>query len=297
MIKYFDLHCDTLTEMFRTGQDIYKNNLHVSLEQARVFSEYCQVFAVWSDEKLSGEEAYERFFEVLAFAKMSFAANGLQFPSDKFILSVEGGRLLCGDLTRIDRLYKEGVRILTPVWGGVCELGGAHDTQTGLSGFGREVIERCFDLNIVVDLSHASDSTAEDILKAAQRRGKPVIASHSCSRAVCAHTRNLTDDMAVHICKSGGIVAVNFVSPHLGGMRAEDVVSHITHFVNICGTDSVCVGGDFDGTADLPKNLSRLAEIPVLYSLLRENGYSETDAKKIFYTNARNFFQAWLKQN
>ena len=116
---------------------------------------------------LSDDEAYERYNYIFKYVN-EIELCGARFctsSSDYFecaengarlFLAVEGANLLGGDILRLDKLYSDGVRFLTLVWKGTSCIGGAWDTDEGLSSFGREVVKRCSELGIVVDLSHAS---------------------------------------------------------------------------------------------------------------------------------------------
>jgi membrane dipeptidase len=241
--------------------------------------------AFWSDNSLDGDENYRIFRE----AYQNLLPMLGQEERFHAVLAVEGGRLLNNDLSRLDVLRACGVRILTLVWGGLCCMGGAHDTDEGLTDFGRQVVDRCFDLGIVPDLSHASDKMFYETATMAKERGKAIIVSHSCSRAVCDHSRNLTDEMAKITADLGGIIGVNLVIPHLGDDTVEQVCRHITHFASVAGEDHVCLGCDLDGTAHLPQGIKNVGDLTKIADGLRKNSHSEAFIEKVFYTNAQTF--------
>ena len=286
-MKLFDLHCDTLCAVYDRGEGFLHNTCQISLDRAfSVFEEYRQVTAIWSRDDLDGEECHRRFDRV-ADTVLPTAFR----PGFTPILSVEGGKLLCGDISRLDRLFERGVRVFNPVWAGKCCVGGAWDTDDGLTDFGFSVMERCFDLGIIPDVSHASDRTFYQIAEIAERRGGTVIASHSCSRTVFPHRRNLTDDMAHVISQLGGVIGVNLVVPHLGSADASAVLRHIEHFAEIAGADAVCLGCDLDGTDELPDGISGISDLTIIHRLLSDNKYPQGFADNVFYSNARNFFE------
>lgn len=287
-MKLFDLHCDTLSEMLQSSQPLAKNNLHISLEKASCYDTYAQIFAVWSNQRLSDEENYSRFFEIIRNAAPELKAQ------DGFIpyLAVEGGKLLCGDLSRLDVLYKTGIRFLTLVWGDTCCVGGAHNTDEGLTAFGRDVVRRCFELNIIPDISHSSDKSFNDAYEIALEYGKPVIATHSNSRAVCNHRRNLTDDMFRRIVKIGGITGISLCRPHLTEKEncgVDTVTAHIEHYLSLGGEKTVCFGCDFDGIDNPPDSLSGVDDIYKIADRLLVLNYTDSLIKDIFYNNANNF--------
>ena len=97
MIPLFDLHADTLGEMYKKKEALSKNSLHISYEGAKKFKPYVQVMAIWSDFRLSNDEAFESFFGVLNYARLqglSFARKLSEIKDRALILAVEDARLL-----------------------------------------------------------------------------------------------------------------------------------------------------------------------------------------------------------
>jgi membrane dipeptidase len=126
------------------------------------------------------------------------------------LLGVEGGHAIENSLEHLETLYRRGVRYLTLVWNNGNDWAGSSlDARRhgGLSAFGREVVARMNALGMLVDVSHASDNTFWDVVTASTR---PIIASHSCCRALAAHPRNLTDDQLRAVARTGGVVGINF---------------------------------------------------------------------------------------
>ncbi len=300
-LKLFDLHCDTAAELFQSNQSLKSNDKHISLEKASVFHGYRQIMAIWSDNTLNDQAAFERFLEISDFLHMELGQKELSFPlltsGDTLapcgaFLAVEDARLLCDQPERLLVLFKRGVRFLTLVWGGKSRIGGAHDTSIGLTPFGRQVVRDCFALGMIPDISHASIQTAEEVLALAKEYGKPVIASHSDSFSVCPHSRNLTDRQFLSIGASGGIVGICLCPSHLA--RERDTVSvgtvlkHIEHFYALGGEDILALGCDLDGT-DLPKDFSSVADLVLIADEMSKRGYSDKQIEKLFYKNAENF--------
>lgn len=131
------------------------------------------------------------------------------------LLAVEGGHSIANSLAVLRTYYQLGVRYMTLTWansndwaessGDLRQPGSA--THGGLTDFGREVIAEMNRLGMLIDVSHASDQTLEDVLAMSRA---PVLASHSSARALCNSPRNLTDDQLRAIAASGGAVMVNF---------------------------------------------------------------------------------------
>lgn len=287
-MKLFDLHCDTLGEIFRRGEGMFDNSRHIELNKAfSVLESYTQVMAIWSEHYASNDENYSRCLQALDYAEKHIFG----IPNFTPILAVEGGKLLNGDISRLAPLAERGVKIFTLVWKDTCHIGGAYNNREGLSDFGKEVVCRCFELGITPDLSHSNDEICYQAIELAKGAKKPLIASHSCSRGVYDHPRNISDGVAKEVASLGGVIGVNFVSDHLGSREVETVVSHIDRLKNVCGENAVCLGTDFDGTSDdtLPYGIENVGKIGVLYDALVKKYHSEDFADAVFYKNAEHF--------
>ena len=297
-IKVIDLHCDTLTELEKRRCPPNDPSLHITPEKSRSFDKYIQIGAVWTDFDLSDEEAWVRFDRVVdhynsleGVPPILDVAEALDHDR-AVILAVEGARLLAGDIGRLGHLYERGVRILTLGWRGEDCIGGSHDTDAGLTDFGRSVVRRCFELGIVPDVSHASRKMTAEVIALAKESGKAAIASHSDSYSICPHSRNLTDDEFRSIVSVGGIVGISLYPHHLAGETAgvDDVVRHFEHYVSLGGERNVVLGCDFDGIGYAPEGLSDIASLPVLYEALCDR-FGEAQANRVFYENAYDFLK------
>lgn len=286
-MKLFDFHCDTVYEMHKRGLSFDNDKLHIAKEKTRSFKKYVQVFALWTDNTLSDDEAYRNFFDMLPYYE------SISEPNIKKILGVEGSALLGDDINRLNVLYEKGVRVLTLVWRDTCKIGGAYNTDVGLTDFGRKVVLRCFELGIVPDLSHASRKMIKEVLALAKKAGKPVIASHSNSYSMCAHDRNLLDEDFTEICKTGGIVGISLAPQHLCINEKEceisDVIRHIKHYLSLGYGDKVCFGCDFDGVSNLPRNINGVEDLYKIFDALTQNKFTEEQICGFFFDNAANF--------
>lgn len=297
-MNLFDLHCDTPLELYLKNERLENNSLHVSIDKVAAFDRYVQCAAVYSRYEFSDEECFSEFLKIAD--DFSNKANGLIIKDREelrkssgagFILTVEDSRLVSGDISRISVLYDVGVRVATLLWKGFTSVGSSWDSDGSLTYIGREILEGLFDVGIIPDVSHANDTVIKYVLERSKSRNKPVIATHSNSRAVCPHKRNLTDEDARCLARCGGIVGISLYPPHLKGQTAaiSDVVDHIRHYVDLCGTDFVCLGCDFDGIDKTPEGLSNIAKLPLLHNALSRL-YSQDLCDKIFFYNAYNFF-------
>lgn len=314
-LRLFDLHCDTLYECNKQNKSLVSNDLNLSLKRLSEYERFCQVLAMWSDPNDSEDENYRNFFmarELLARQLSEAEKLGISVRlcqdshtlteadssgSMAVMLAVEGGRLLSDDLSRLDSLYEAGVRFLTLVWNKTCKIGGAHDTDEGLTDFGRSVVLRCFELGIIPDVSHASAKMTNEVLEMCEASGKVCVATHSNSYAVRNHRRNLDDASFRRISRLGGIVGVSLAPMHLTNgdkCAIDDIVAHIEHYLSLGGEDTVCLGCDLDGVGHLPEGIENVSDLYKIAEKLAQNNYNEILIDKIFYANARNFISLWL---
>jgi len=137
---------------------------------------------------------------------------------------------------------------------------------------------------MIVDVSHINDEGFWDVL---DHTKPPVIASHSNSRAVCGHPRNMTDEMIVALAENGGVMGMNFAPSFVHPEQAtlKGVVDHIDHIVDLVGPDHVGLGSDFDGIPYTPEGLEDVTRIPYITEELLRRGYGDEDVKKILGGN------------
>lgn len=290
-MRLYDMHADTPYRIFSLDTDFSDSRLHISCDKLKSFSDYRQFFAIWSDYDKDNEEAYNDFFLI----RKRFIENTdkFNFKNMKYCFSVEDARLLNRKAERISTLYEYGVRILTLVWRGNSVIGGAYDTQNGLTDFGKEVVLSCFKLGIVPDVSHASVRTIQEVNLISHKIKKPYIATHSNSYNVHPHKRNLTDSDFLNIMSVGGIVGVCLAPTHLCAEEAHitDVIRHIEHYLSIGGENTVCLGCDFDGIDETPIGISDISMMYTLKNELIRLRYNELLIDKIFYKNANDFVE------
>lgn len=219
-----------------------------------------------------------------------------------YVLSIEGGMPLEGELSTLNMLYRMGLRCIQPTWNVRNLLGeGVRERHhgTGLSKFGMQVIEEAQNLGMIVDVSHLSGPGVDDILSIARQ---PIIASHSNVAALFNHPRNLTDERIVAIARTGGVVGVHFAPAyvHPESNSVHKLVDHIEYIVNLVGIDHVGIGPDFvksDGPRPAREalyggvhsrfidNLEEIDELPTLTSALLERGYLPEQIFKIYGLN------------
>lgn len=294
MIPLFDLHCDTLLELFYNNLIFDNKILHINSNDFVNFSPYIQVLSIWSDNKLDNEQSFAQYKKVLDYSKdlnIRFSKKPANLERLSFILGVEDARLLNGDINRLYSLASDGVKILTLNWQNESIIGGAWNTNLPLSKFGYEVFLKCFELNIIPDLSHSSYIASKQALDYCLDNKKSVLFSHSNSYAICNHKRNIDDTIFMDIINTNSLVGLSLVCEHLSNQKCsiDNVIEHIYHFLCLGGENCIALGCDFDGTTTLPKPIYTIKDLTILYNRI-EKDFGRALAHKIFFFNAYNFY-------
>lgn len=159
------------------------------------------------------------------------------------ILAIEGAAPLREDLSLLDTFHRLGLRSVCLTWfkANPTADGVNEKRQGGLTNFGRALIQEMDRLGMVIDVSQATDATVADVLEISTR---PIVASHSATRAVHPHPRNLTDDQLRAIAARGGLLGLTTFPAHLGGEAPtiERFLDHVDHAVSLVGPEHVCLG-------------------------------------------------------
>jgi len=203
-------------------------------------------------------------------------------------LGIENGYAIGHDLSLVEDFRRMGVAYMTLCHNGdndICDSASrSNGEHGGLSAFGRDVVREMNRVGMMVDLSHAAESTFYDVLDVSR---EPVICSHSSSRLLCDHPRNLTDDQLRAIAEVGGVAQATFYPGFLrtdGEATIKDAVRHILHMIDVAGVDHVGVGSDFDGDGGVP-GLNDESEMINLTRRLMAEGFGPTVLKKIWGGN------------
>ena len=307
-MRLFDLHCDTLSACYQRGESLCDNERHVDLRRGRRYSPWCQVFAAFIPDTLRGRAAFRYACRLLAFAREQERRfpQQLSFVTDRIglhstvrsgrcagILAVEGGAALAGRIKNLVTLKALGARVMTLTWNGDNELahGCLSQNREGLTEFGRQAVREMYRVGIVPNVSHLNEAGFWDVATLSEL---PFIASHSLSRAVHDHPRNLTDAQFKELRRRNGLVGICLCPDHLGASDFDAVYRHLSHYLALDGQTVVVCGGDLDGTT-LPEEWHGIAVFEQLANYLVQNGVSETILDAIFFKNAFDFFSSTLQ--
>jgi len=247
-----DLHCDTVLRLLR-GQgtvDLSKDNErgHIDIPKMKEGALDLQVFACYvgspqneieknnaaktvfkeidainrlveeNSDELAIVESYEDFGRIRTYTSL----NGVSKIG--IIKGIEGGYAIENDLALLRTFYNEGVRLMTLTHWTRTDWADASGDETaelgGLTDFGEEVVKEMNRLGMIIDVSHAHDETFWDVIKLSK---DPIVASHSCCRALSDHHRNLTDEMLKALAENGGMIGINFAPDFLDSRGSNQV--------------------------------------------------------------------------
>ena len=203
------------------------------------------------------------------------------------MLGVENGYAIGTDLSHIDHFAQRGCVYITLCHNGdnlICDSARGKGTHGGLSEWGAKVVERMNQCGMMVDLSHAAETSFFDALKAS---ATPIICSHSSARALCDHPRNLTDEQLRAIAQCGGVAQCTLYHGFLSkadNATIADAMRHLEHMVRVAGVEHVGLGSDFDGDGGIP-GLANASELMNYTTALMRRRYNEDDISALWGGN------------
>ena len=335
-MKAADMHCDTILEIYEKRQageacGILKNGLHIDLEKLKKGDYLLQNFAVFVHMKHMAERnqplpeyafmMIDTFFsEMRKYPELVGIARSYQDIEENWkngrisaLLTMEEGGICEGKAEYLIIFYELGVRMFTFTWNFPNELAWPNrleqegapaayfvpETEQGLTEKGFEFLEEMERLGMIADVSHLGDKGILDVIAHARR---PFVASHSNARAVCRHSRNLTDEMIRGIAEKGGVIGINFYPDFLRNQEEQgspmkvsvtDIARHIRHMIKTGGIECVGLGSDFDGITS-SFEMKDASDLPILEESLRKNGFTEEEIEKIFYRNVLRVYKEIL---
>lgn len=204
------------------------------------------------------------------------------------LMGIEGAHALGGRLEALDRFAERGVRYLGLLHFSANEcgapaMGKGRDATQGLTPFGRDVVRRCEELGVVVDLAHINKA---GFMEACAMASRPPYVSHTGVAGVKDMWRNIDDEQLRAVADLGGVVGVIFAPQFLGGSGLDAVVDHLLHIVDVAGEDAPALGSDWDGFIVPTRGLEEARKLPDLTDALLSRGVPERVVRKILRDNA-----------
>jgi len=349
-VPMFDGHNDYAWEVReRAGKDPAKLDIRnvrtdtmTDIPRLRQGGVGAQFWSVYVPASLAGQQAVTATLEQIDIVHrmiarypddfaLALTADDVQriFGEGKIasLIGMEGGHSIDSSLGALRMFARLGARYMTLThskntpW-----ADSATDTPEhgGLTAFGEEVVREMNRLGMLVDMSHVSEETMEDVLRVTRA---PVIFSHSSARALCDHPRNVPDAVLRQLPRNGGVVMVSFVpgfttpeaaawdtaqeaeQARLESLSPKDeaavkaglsawmadhprpkvtvaqVADHVDHVRKLAGIDHVGYGSDFDGITSTPSGLEDVSTFPALTAELLRRGYTELEVKKVLGLN------------
>lgn len=285
------MHCDTISEIWESRksnvsgkqghpQQLSQNSLHIDIQKMRKSGYVLQNFAMYIDLK-RGIDPFAYVLELIDvfYDEMEKNKNDIRVIKTydeilenerqgkmSALMTIEEGGCCKGELRNLEQLYQLGARMMTLTWNYPNELASPNiflrnqqsenskgfclfDGTCGLTEKGFLFVERMEELGIIIDVSHLSDAGFRDV---AGNTKKPFVASHSNARALCGHSRNLTDDMIRTIAERGGVIGLNYYGCFLNERNdshssVAKMAEHARHILDVGGSECLGLGSDFDG--------------------------------------------------
>lgn len=294
-----DTHCDTL--YMRALQP--DHTPCVTMENMRkggVSLQTCTLFA--GSQGVKGHPYDKAMAEYAAFQRLEAQEGWRRVDSPleardgevQILLSVEGGEIFEGSVSRVREFHERSVRMAALTWNNENEIaypakGGSRE---GIKPRGWELLAEMARLRIAADTSHLNEAGFWDLI---EKHSQPPMASHSCAAALCPHFRNLTDEQIRAMARRGGWIGVNFYPAFLrpdGKASVRDIADHIDHMCQLGAAKHVGFGSDFDGIEYTPADCRSPADVPAILDELRRRGYSEEAVEDIAGRN----FLAYYKR-
>ena len=300
-----------MSKALDSGESILDGKLHFTIDKVQKYKGAVQFFAAFIDPEFY-DAPMKRCLAIIKHFEASIKQNSdkmtkvtnyremtraLQEGKIASFLTVEGGEALDGGIECVQRLYDLGVRCLTLTWNFKNKIACGifdDDKDEGVSEYGKEVIREMNRLNMLIDVSHIANRSFWDVMELSQ---KPVIATHSNSKAIADYRRNLTDAQFKAIVQSGGMVGLNMCALFLNiSNKADvtDILKHIEHFLVLGGENHIGLGADFDGIDDTPDDIPSVDKMYLLADALCHEGYSNELIHKIMYKNYFSFIKKVL---
>ena len=321
-ILTLDTHCDT-PMFFHEGVDFTKRDSRILVDLHKMTDgrQDATIMVAYLPQPKEGQEFYENIKPNQAFPKGRMSITPATYADSIFdiiestvarvpdylgiartsadlyankqmgkksiMLGIENGLAIEHSLDKLRHFADRGIVYMTLCHNGdndICDSARGCNTHNGVSEFGEQVIKEMNRLGIMVDMSHAGEKSFYNALEISE---KPIVCSHSNSRILCDHPRNLTDDQLRAIAAKGGVVHTTFYHGFLQKTGEADIldgIKHLEHAIDIMGIDHVGIGTDFDGDGGV-RGMRDASDIQQFTRQLLRRRYSESDIAKIWGGN------------
>lgn len=324
-----DGHADTFGKIledngnfFKLGRatQSYKKWTHIDFSRMKKGGLDLQFMAIYTPPKYKSTNATLYALKMLTIIKKTIKdSKGKIIPiqsSDDlkelninkkgFLINIESGSPLDGNITLLDMFYHLGVRAMGLTHNPRNELGDGLSVKNphGLTSFGKQIVRRMNQLGMIIDIAHLSKPGFYDVLR---NSSGPVISSHTGARKLCNVFRNLDDDQIKQIVRRNGVVCIFYIPEFIKsptkryisyqGMKkvnwknilksttVKDVVNHIQYVADKFGVNNVGLGSDFDGYDGVIKGLEDVTGLPNITAELVNRGFNQAEIKKILGGN------------
>lgn len=264
-MQVIDLHCDLLSYVGLGVGRIDEPEAHCSLPQLKEGNVALQVMALYTETDKHSTLNFQK--QVDAYLNLEALSEGEFSPLKKLKAPPQDGKVYtlaaienASGLALEDeplevafRRLEECLDLCSPLlyvsltWNDENRFGGGNRSFVGLKEDGKLLLEYLSGKRVAIDLSHASDQLAEDILNTIEKDNLHLIpiASHSNFRHIQDNPRNLPDHLAEAIISKGGMIGMNFYRPFIGKTLPDDFFTHILYAKEKGWINSLCFGADF----------------------------------------------------
>ncbi|OAB45042.1 dipeptidase [Paenibacillus antarcticus] len=311
MAGVVDFHCDVLSKMTEntTMTFLNDNRLDVTYERLQQGEVMLQCFAIYLSEKwgrprfeyiLNGIDVFRnRVIPVgngVEWLRWKEEVNQIGNGKPWGMLSIEGADGLEGNMFNVKTAYELGVRFLGLTWNYAnwAADGVLEPRNGGFTRKGRQLVELCNDIGMLLDVSHLSQGGFWELVSMTKR---PFIASHSNAYAICSHARNLSDTQIQAIVEIDGRIGLTFVpmfvKEGVSVVTPRDLIPHIEHMCELGAEKHLMFGSDFDGIDSWIEGLEHPGKYPKLAELLLQY-YSEKQVNSWLFGNALTYLETNL---
>lgn len=304
-MEVIDLHCDALLKLWEgKGQLRFTNapELDTNKERLKTGDVKVQCFAIFIEPDIPQDQKFQVVLEQVDYFYTEVLGKNQDMKQIKkwsdfyklkageigAMLTLEGVDAIGNDLAKLRILFQLGIMSVGLTWNtaNLAADGAGEPRGGGLTLFGKEVVALNNQYQVLTDVSHLCERAFWDVIELAQYP----IASHSNSKKLCHHPRNLTDEQATAMIKKGGTIHVVYHPPFIkedGNATIADLIKHIEHFCGLGGVNHIGLGSDFDGINQFVLNFENAAKTQNLINELLKH-YKEEEVRGFAYQNFLN---------